>query len=581
MSTIPARKLVDVPPGVLPAGGSAIVTNGLMLSNAIRVPIGTVQEFDTPDAVSQYFGATSIEASMATTYFAGYDGSTVKPGALQVAQYNEEDVAAFLRGGNIAASTTLTELQSFSGTLNVTIDGTLKTANVNLSGSTSFTNAAELIANQLGIEGVQVAAFTCSIATTTLTVTAFTEGEGKLGVGVVLNGASVTAGTFIQQQLTSTETDGSMGGKGTYSVNASQTVNSEAMTGDAPAVQFDSVSGAFLFFSGTAGEDSTISFGSGALATDLLLTQALGAVVSPGAVAATPSPFMDALVRNQRNWVTFFTTFNPDAPDEITVRLAFAQWVSRQSNRFVYVVADSDVSPTVSDPAPNCLGQQIKALGYACCSVNWQPSETNLAAFVSGAAASINFDQPGGRITFDGRSQAGLTPGVTDEVVADNLSENGYNFYGAYGTANAEFIFYVDGSVSGAFTWLDSLINAIWLTNGFQSDLMTLRQNTNAIPYTSAGNTTIEEALSDRIQQGLTFGMYSAGVAVSGSQAAAVNAAAGGLNVAATLSVQGWYLFIGTATPQVRQQRGSPPMKFFYTDGEAVQTISLPTVALL
>jgi hypothetical protein len=91
----------------------------------------------------------------------------------------------------------------------------------------------------------------------------------------------------------------------------------------------------------------------------------------------------------------------------------------------------------------------------------------------------------------------------------------------------------------------------------------------------------IEQALTDDIQQGLSFGAYSAGVTLSGSQIAAVNAAAGGTDIASTLAVQGWYLLVGDASAEVRQQRGSPPCNFFYTDGEAVQKITLQSVALL
>lgn len=581
MSTIPASEIVNSVPGVLGTGGNAIDLNGLMLTPSWRIPVGTVEEFDSLTAVEDFFGATSVEASFAEVYFAGYTNAPTTPGSMLAAQYNQSPVSAWLRGGNLAADTTLTQLQGFSGTLSVTIDGTLKTGNINLSGVTSFTNAAELIAAGLGIEGAQVAAFTGSITGTTLTVTAFTEGEGDLEAGCVLNGVGVTANTYIVAQLTSTEANGSNGGTGTYQVSTSQTVESEAMTADQPAVQFDSVSGAFVIWSGTTGAESTITFGSGALATDLLLTQAASAVISQGAAAAAQAPFMNSVIAQNTDWATFFLTFNPDQSGQITQRLAFAQWAAQQNNRYAYIEADSDAGPATENPDTASFAQQLKALGYSGTSPNWQSSETYLAAFISGTIASIDFDQAGGRITLDGRQQSGLSPSVTDQTTAENLIANGYNFYGAYGTAKATFIRYTNGSVSGPFTWLDSLVNAIWLTNNFQVDLMTLRQNTNAIPYNAAGAAMIEEALKDTIKQGLAFGAYSAGVTLSGSQIAAVNAAAGGLNIAPTLSNQGWYLLVGQATPQVRQARGSPPITFFYCDGGAVQQINMQSTALL
>jgi hypothetical protein len=60
---------------------------------------------------------------------------------------------------------------------------------------------------------------TGSVASTTLTVTAVS--SGILTVGTVISNAAVTPGSYITVQLTSTETDGSLGGKGTYTVSAS------------------------------------------------------------------------------------------------------------------------------------------------------------------------------------------------------------------------------------------------------------------------------------------------------------------------------------------------------------------------
>lgn len=67
------------------------------------------------------------------------------------------------------------------------------------------------------------ASFTGSISGTTMTVTAIA--SGQLLVGQLINGAGVTQGTTIISQISGTN-----GGTGTYGVNNSQTVTSEAMT---------------------------------------------------------------------------------------------------------------------------------------------------------------------------------------------------------------------------------------------------------------------------------------------------------------------------------------------------------------
>lgn len=71
-------------------------------------------------------------------------------------------------------------------------------------------------------QAASAAVVTGSIATTTLTVTGVT--SGALAVGALIKGTGVTAGTRITAFLTGT------GGTGTYTVSASQTVASTAIT---------------------------------------------------------------------------------------------------------------------------------------------------------------------------------------------------------------------------------------------------------------------------------------------------------------------------------------------------------------
>lgn len=578
--TIPANDVVSVNPSVLAAGGSALDLNGLMLTTSTRVPIGAVMSFASGPAVATFFGPSSKEASQAATYFAGFDGSTVKPGALLIAQYPTNDVAAYVRGGNLS-TLSLAQLQAINGLLAVTIDGVLKSASINLSAATSFSNAAEIIQGALGIEGVQSAAFVGSVTGSVLTVeSGFT---GAIGVGDTVDGSGITTGTYIASFGSGT------GGLGTYNLSASQSpITSEAITTMRAAVQFDSVSGAFSIYSGTAGVDSTISFGSGAASEGLFLTQDTGAVLSQGAAAATPGPFMAGITKVTQNWATFWLAFAADAPNQITNRIAFAAWTSLQNNRYAFVCWDSDLAPTVADPATSSLGYAIEQADYSGTFPIWTDDESkNDAALACGIAASINFAQTNGRITFKFRQQAGHVASVTDETVATNLGGtpsvgdrgNGYNFYGAYAPANDEFLFLANGIVSGSFLWMDSYVNQIWLNNALQLALIVFLINSNSVPYNTDGNSLIEAACNDVIQQGLAFGAYRAGVQLSASQIAQVNAQAG-KDIATTLAQRGWYLLIGQATPQVRQNRGTPPMAFFYVDGESVQYINLASIAL-
>lgn len=582
MSTIPVSEVVRVTPGVLPAGGSAQTITALVLTTNTRVPIGTVSGFTTSTAVGNFFGFTSTEYQNALKYFAGFNNSNKKPRTIYFAQYPLAAVAAYVRGGSVA-SLTLAQLQAFSGTLSITINGVLKTGSVNLSGATSFTNAAQIIAATLDIEGANAATVTGSIAATTFTAASGL--TGTLAAGQILSGSGITLDTTIIQQLT-----GPVGGLGTYQVSISQTAGSTSVTAHAPAVNYDSISGAFVINAPTSGAASLITYGSGAMATSLKLTQLLGATISIGADAATPSAFMGTLTQSSRAFSTFMLNFNPDVSGNDN-RFAFATWNGTQNRRFAYVAIDDDAAPTVTVPATTSLAQRILGAEIEGTVCNWQPPSTDLvnptaaidygslAAFVCGTAGSIDFTQTNGRITFKFRQQSGLVPGVTDQSIFDNLAANGYNSYGAYADGDEAFTWYANGVVSGDFTWFDSYVNQMWLNGSFRNDLVALLQSSFSIPYNAAGRATIEAGLADTINQGLAFGAYRAGVTLSSDQRSNANSNAG-FNIADTLEAQGWYLLIGDTTPAVRQARGSPPLTFYYVDGESVQQFDLASIAL-
>lgn len=147
---IPLRKDVQINPGVLPAGGSALDLNGLILTDSGYAPVGTVISFTTKEDVALYFGSSSPEFSMAEVYFQGYDNSTKTPGALLFARFNPDPAAAWLRSGSMAA-VTLDQLKLLSGVLTLSVDGTSHTsASIDLSTATSFAQAADLIETGIG-----------------------------------------------------------------------------------------------------------------------------------------------------------------------------------------------------------------------------------------------------------------------------------------------------------------------------------------------------------------------------------------------------------------------------------------------
>ena len=400
--------------------------------------------------------------------------------------------------------------------------------------------------------------------------------------GANLSGISLTAlktltGTLSLVVDGVTKTASGINLAAATSFSNAATIIQGAFTSPGFTVTFDSTSEAFVFTDATTGAASSLGFASGTLALPLGLTQAAGAVLSQGSDASVVSTFMASVISQTQDWACFCTLFDPDNGNGNALKLAFAAWTNSTNNRFVYVATDTDVSPTTAIQATGSFGYAVQQANYSGTFPVYDPNGDNLAAFVCGMVASIDFTETNGRITAAFKSLSGIPGSVTSDTVAQNLIANGYNFYGVYATANDGFTFLYPGSISGKFKWLDAYVNQVWLNNSFQLAILSFLTSVKSLPYTDTGYGLLRAACTDTINQGLNFGAFRTGVPLSAAQVAEVNFSIG-KNIGTTLSNQGWYLDIEAASAQVRSARKSPPMTFLYMDGGSIQSVRLASV---
>lgn len=522
--------------------------------------------------------ATSF-SNAATTIATAINGSLAQQSSVTAAiAASTFSITASISGNQMTVSAV------GSGTIvnGAAVTGTGVTASTVITGQISGT------AGGVGVYAVNNAQVVSSttISGTYGTMTVSAVGSGALAVGQTVAGSTTLANTIITALGTG------VGSTGTYFVNLTQTVASTTLTTSptAAVVTYDSVSGAFVITSGITGAGSTIAFATGTAAAPLLLTSATGALLSQGAAPTTPSAFMTALLTVNQNWVTFMTAQDPDGGlgGGNTQKQAFAAWETAQNNRFAYVCYDSDVTATNTLPATSSLGYILANDNNSGTALIYDPgNSSNIAAFLMGAAASIDFTRQNGRITFAYKAQSGLVATVSDPTIASNLGGNpqlaasrgnGYNFYGAYSNANSTQVWFQRGFVTGSFSWFDSYINSIWLNNLLQNALLALQGSVGRIPYSPTGYAMIAAALNDPIQAGLTFGAFGP-APLSSLQIANVNAQAQA-QISGTLQSQGWYLQIVPAQASVRASRTSPTITFWYIDQGAVQALNLSSVLL-
>jgi hypothetical protein len=353
------------------------------------------------------------------------------------------------------------------------------------------------------------------------------------------------------------------------------------------AVTWDAVNTSFIFTTTVTGATETITFATGSLAADLFLTSATGALLSQGAAVDTPATAMANAVAVNQNWVSMVPLFEPS----LSNKEAFAVWFNAQNDAYVYLAWDSDVQASVQNSSEpfGVVALAAQYAGVAC--IGGDPIAVpvgntlaalvlNVAVFVAGAIASLNFAQTNGRATMAFLAQTGLLPTCSALETSVNLLANGYSFYGAYATRNQGFVFFYNGNMPGTFSWIDTFIDDIWLNDQFQVALMSLVTSAGSIPYNPAGYGLVRAALLGPITAGLNFGAIRSGVQLSALQIAEVNTQAG-LDISTPLQTQGWYLQILDPGATARQNRQTPVINFWYTDGGAVQQLTLASIDIL
>ena len=100
------------------------------------------------------------------------------------------------------------------------------------------------------------------------------------------------------------------------------------------------------------------------------------------------------------------------------------------------------------------------------------------------------------------------------------------------------------------------------------------------MPYNNEGYEYLKAAQKDNITSMLNFGAIRKGVALSSTQKAAVNAAAG-VDAATAIYQQGYFMQVLDPGATVRGQRGSPVINFWYADGGAVQSITMASIDVM
>lgn len=340
------------------------------------------------------------------------------------------------------------------------------------------------------------------------------------------------------------------------------------------ALSWNSVLRAFTLTAGAAGSAVAIANLSGTIPDALGLTS--GAVVSAGADAQDYASCLDEVCETTQNFVTYSTIAEADKADA----LALSGWSNTQyaaGNQFLYVYWSADET-LKTDKADETAAIAIRDAEYTGTAGVY--GDVRYPAFLMGVAASIDWDRIDGAITTAFKAQSGLTANVQVKDDAANLIANGMNFMGNYASRNDNFILFQNGQMFGQWSWIDTYLNATWLNNALQVQILSGLELAGRVPYTEAGYTRIRAWVQDVVDRALTNGVIDRGVRLSETQKTElINEA--GKDISTDLYNNGYVLQINDATAAVRQARISPSMSFWYTYGGSVHKINLPSTAVV
>lgn len=507
-----------------------LITN--FLTENVLVPAGdtnNVLSLTTLSAVGNYFGTTSDEYAVATNYFLGYDNSSKKPNQILFSRYVQSATSAYMFSQQITApATVVASIKALtSPTFVANINGsaqTLTLAQSDFTSATGLTDIAGIIQTKLATE---LAGCTCSV--------------------IGINQFKVQAPTTTPASTSITYCTGNVAVLMGLDVDSSPTLSQ-----------------------GTAGGDSAFN--------------------------------MTNILAQNSNWIalSYVTRLTGDAiGDGYAVTLDLTSWIASQVGTANYVGLwwEGGTQPLSTSSTTN-LSYMLVGAGYGAklngqvtfnvpIQVDYNGASTlnsvtthelgRYSAFVGGMGACIDYTLINAKINFAGKQQTGLAVNVSNNTDYTNLLLNGYNVYGQFASRTTTYNLTETGSVGGTFIWLDNVYDAVWLTAQVQDTLATLISQSKRLPYNDTGKQAINSVLTGVAQAGLNAGVIETGNTFTPIQVQSMIELVG-IDISSLMTKNGYYIYIAPITADMRINRSELPVYFLYTNGGAINQVSVNQV---
>lgn len=429
--------------------------NALAITTPL-IPMPATVEAGSLEAVAKLYGAVSQEYSYAEEFFGYTSKNATKAQKLTFYNSYPEAQKASLVGAAIAI---LDEIKQ-QGSLSLKINGNSYDFDINLENISSFTDAANIINDNLKQPKIDAVPYSLEGTTPSLPITAAaTIGASELVIqdnqseAIFTYTASITIDTSdgVDEVVTKLNTkelsdanlvwsnDGGVfklsqinysSASNTIPVKifisesdiqvklgldkvTTQTGSPEVPANDLGTCVYSTQTEGFIIQGSVASASQTIDFATGDMASILGLAETDGGYITKGTNGENLTEMLNHIGRINGDYVSIASINNIDTSDYETI----ASWVNTSGGRYAFIVISDDarLKSTNQIVYESLFGNDGFILIYG--------SNINMLAFMQAAIASVDFSVPGGMTNFNFIE----TPEFLDDSIGTSEELDGIN----------------------------------------------------------------------------------------------------------------------------------------------------------
>ena len=304
------------------------------------------------------------------------------------------------------------------------------------------------------------------------------------------------------------------------------TALNDGLTDEIAIFEYNETLYRFVLRTATDGEEATIDFATGPLATDLGMTEGSnGAIKSNGSKIESGLDVLSETTALTNNFYSFcfFTDVSSEMED-------IAGWVNAQNVRYMWSLETTN---------ENAISTATALANFDGVAINLGDDVVYLPMAI---AAAINFDLPNSTVDFMYQQGVGITTIVTSEDDQKAYDAKRINYYGSTQQAGNLISFYQDGLLQGSISSMGVFVNEAWLKDAFFTNILNTRMSLDSLPANETGLGYVKLSMQEVIDKALVNGVISVGKTLDATQKIYITQITGDKNAWLEIQSKGYWM---------------------------------------